>query len=120
MMDYILAHDVGTSGNKAVLVDTSGKVKATAFIPYDVQFPRPGWAEQEPEGWWHAVVTTTRQVLQSSGVAPGNILGMVHATQMLGIVPMGNSGRPLRPAIIWLDARAPEQATRMMNKFLGR
>jgi len=119
-MDYILAHDVGTSGNKAVLVDTSGKVKATAFIPYDVQFPRPGWAEQEPEGWWHAIVTTTRQVLQSSGVAPGNILGMVHATQMLGIVPMGASGRPLRRAIIWLDARAPEQATRIMNKFLGR
>jgi xylulokinase len=120
MMDYILAHDVGTSGNKAVLVDTLGKVKATAFVPYDVQYPRPGWAEQEAEGWWRAIVTTTHEVMQSSGVAPENILGMVHATQMLGIVPMAASGRPLRRGIIWLDARAPEQATRIMNKFLGR
>ncbi len=119
-MDYILAHDVGTSGNKAVLVETTGKVHATAFIPYDVDYPHPGWAEQDPEGWWRAIVTTTRQVMQSGGVAPSNILGMVHATQMLGIVPMSSTGQPLRPAIIWLDARAPDQAKRMMNKFLGR
>jgi xylulokinase len=119
-MDYILAHDVGTSGNKAVLVDTSGKVKATAFVPYDVQYPRPGWAEQDPEMWWHAIVMTTRKVVKSSGITPKNIIGMVHATQMLGIVPMAASGKPLRPGIIWLDARAPEQSRRMMNKFLGR
>ena len=119
-MDYILAHDVGTSGNKAVLVDTAGKVRATAFTPYDIHYPHPGWAEQEPEDWWHAIVSSTRKVLQSGRVAPANILGMVYATQMLGIVPMSSNGKPLRPAIIWLDARAPGQATRMMNKFLGR
>jgi xylulokinase len=119
-MDYILAHDVGTSGNKAVLVDTTGKVQATAFVPYDIQYPRPSWAEQDPETWWHAIVTTTQKVLKSSGIAPGKIIGMVYATQMLGIVPMSASGKPMRPGIIWLDARAPEQSTRMMNKFLGR
>jgi xylulokinase len=119
-MDYILAHDFGTSGNKAVLVDTAGNVRATAFTPYDIHYPRPGWAEQEPEDWWRAIVSSTHQVLQTGGVAPRNILGMVYATQMLGIVPMSSTGQPLRPAIIWLDARAPEQATRIMNKFLGR
>src|ERR1700690_1354339 len=118
-MDYILAHDVGTSGNKAVLVDTGGNVLATAFAPYEIHYPRPGWAEQEPEDWWHAIVSSTRQVIQSSGIAPANVVGMVHATQLLGIVPMASTGRPLRRAIFCLDARAPEQATRLMNKFLG-
>ena len=67
---YIVAHDVGTGGNKAVLADTEGRTYASAFQPYAVHYPRPDWAEQEPEDWWHAVATTTRQVLERSGVAP--------------------------------------------------
>jgi len=119
-MDYLLAHDVGTGGNKAVLVDAKGQVCATAFAPYPIHYPRSNWAEQEPEDWWRAIVSTTRQVMQQAGAAPGDILGIAHTTQLLGIVPMGADGHPLRPAIIWLDCRAPEQAERIMRKFLGR
>jgi len=120
MPKYIIAHDVGTGGNKAVLVDTGGNVHTTAFAPYPVHYPRPDWAEQEPEDWWGAVVSTTRQVLERSSVSPKDVLAMVHTTQLLGIVPMGADGRPLRRAIIWLDGRAPQQAERLMRKFLGR
>jgi xylulokinase len=119
-MGYLLAHDVGTSGNKAVLVGTDGSVCASAFAPYPVHYPRPDWAQQEPEDWWAATVSTTRQVMQQSGISPSEILGIAHTTQLLGIVPMGADGCPLRPAIIWLDARAPEQAERIMRKFMGR
>jgi xylulokinase len=117
---YIVAHDVGTGGNKAVLVDTEGAIHASAFQPYPVHYPRPDWAEQEPEDWWAAVATTTRQVVEQSDVAPQDVLAMIHTTQMLGIVPMGEDSQPLRRAIIWLDGRAPEQAERIMHKFLGR
>ncbi|MBE9470858.1 MAG: FGGY-family carbohydrate kinase [Chloroflexi bacterium] len=117
---YIIAHDVGTSGNKAVLVDTEGNIQASAFQPYPVHYPRPDWAEQEPEDWWNAITVTTRQVVEQSGVAPRDVLAMVYTTQMLGIVPMGADSQPMRPAIIWLDGRAPEQAERAMRKFLGR
>jgi xylulokinase len=117
---YIIAHDVGTGGNKAVLVDTGGNIVARAFHPYLVHYPRPDWAEQDPEDWWQAIAMTTRQVMDRTGIAPREVLAVVYATQMLGIVPMGSDGRPLRPAIIWLDGRAPEQATRIMRKFLGR
>ena len=117
---YIMAHDVGTGGNKAVLVDTGGNICASAFQPYPVHYPRPDWAEQEPEDWWNAVAVTTRQTLAQSGVAPRDVLAMVYTTQMLGIVPMDTEGRPLRRAIIWLDGRAPQQAERIMRKFLGR
>ncbi len=119
-MGYLLAHDAGTGGNKAVLVDTDGRVCATAFVPYATYHPRPDWAEQSPEDWWRAVVSSTRQVMQQSGVAPRDILAIAHTTQLLGIVPMNAAGQPLRPAIIWLDGRAPEQAERIMRRFLGR
>jgi xylulokinase len=120
MPQYILAHDVGTGGNKAVLVDITGRVCATAFAPYPVHYPRPDWAEQEPEDWWQAVATTSRQVLEQADVSPRDVLAMVHTTQLLGIIPVDGDGRPLRPAIIWLDGRAPEQAERIMRRFLGR
>jgi xylulokinase len=120
MAEYIVAHDVGTTGNKAVLVDAEGNVHAAVFGSYAAQYPRPDWAEQDPEDWWQAVTSATRQVLEQAGASPRDVLCMVHSTQMLGIVPMGAGGRVLRPAIIWLDARAPEHAERIMRKFLGR
>jgi xylulokinase len=120
MTQYIIAHDVGTGGNKAVLVDTDGNVRTTAFAPYPIRYPRPDWAEQQPEDWWRAVTMTTRQVVEQAGIQPSDVLCMVYTTQMLGIVPMGSDGQPMRPAIIWLDARAPKHAERIMRKFLHR
>ena len=120
MGEYIITHDVGTSGNKAVLIDCQGRVQGSAFAPFQIHYPRPHWAEQEPEEWWHAVAVTTRQVLAQCGVEPREVIAMVHTTQMLGIVPIGPEGAVLRRAIIWMDARAPEQAERIMRKFLGR
>jgi xylulokinase len=120
MPQYIVAHDAGTSGNKAILVDTQGNIQASALQTYPVHYPHPDWAEQEPEDWWNAITATTRQVMERSGVAPQDVLAMVYSTQMLGIVPMSQDGNPLRTAIIWLDGRAAEQAERIMRKFLGR
>lgn len=48
MAKYIVAHDVGTSGNKAVLVDTEGRVHGSHFESYQTDYPKPGWAEQKP------------------------------------------------------------------------
>lgn len=108
MSPFFLAHDTGTGGNKAVLVDGNGKVLATAFFAYPTHYPHPDWAEQDPEDWWQAVIATTRQVIEKSGVSPDEIIGITHTTQLLGIVPMSNkSCTPLRPAIVWLDGRFP-------------
>lgn len=119
MAEYIVAHDVGTSGSKAVLVDTGGRIHGKAYASYKVSYPRPDWAEQHPDDWWSAITHTTRQVVEESGVAPKDIQCMVFSTQMLGIVPMDREGDPLREAIIWLDNRACTEACRVMRKFGG-
>ena len=119
MTKYIIAHDVGTSGNKAVLVDTEGRVHGKCFEPYRTYYPSPGWGEQEPTDWWRAVSTATRLLLERARVSPGDVICITYAGQLLGIVPMDSMSGHLRRAIIWLDCRAGEQAERMMNKFLG-
>ncbi len=120
MAEFIIAHDVGTSGNKAVLVDIEGHVRGKCFEPYKTYFPNPGWAEQEPEDWWKAVSRTTNLLLEQTGVSPRDVSCVTFCTQMINIVPMDRSGEPLRRAIIWIDNRACRQAERMMRKFLGR
>ncbi len=118
MAKYIIAHDVGTSLNKAVLVDMEGQVHGKCSEPYKVHYPKADWAEQEPEDWWNAVTRTTKLLLEESGVSTSDILCVTFSTQMLGIVPIDSEGIPLRRAIIWLDNRACRQAQIMMRKFI--
>ena len=107
---YILAHDLGTSGNKAALTDLSGAVRATAFRPYDVHYVANGGAEQDPEDWWQAVVESSREALSKAGVDPRQVIGISLSAQMLGTLPVDSAGEPLHRAMIWLDARAEKEA----------
>jgi xylulokinase len=68
--ELILAHDLGTTGNKASLFDASGQLLASAFHPYVTVYPAPGWAEQDPADWWDAVTVSTRRLLEESGRRP--------------------------------------------------
>ncbi len=118
-MDYLLAHDVGTSGTKAALVTPDGHIVATAYQAYLTRYPRPLWAEQDPEDWWRAIANTTRQVMQASGASPGQILGLCFSTQMVNVIPLDEQARPLMKCISWLDGRAGEEAHIVMRKLGG-
>lgn len=116
---FIVSHDVGTGGSKAVLTDLAGNIIASSFEPYPVSYPQPHWAEQDPRDWWNAVAISTQRVLKESGINPRQVIGTGFATQMLGVLPVDASGNPLRPAIIWIDSRADEQAARLVRRFGG-
>ncbi len=49
---YILAHDTGTGGNKAVLCDLKGRVVHSVYRPYGISYPHPEWVEQDPDELW--------------------------------------------------------------------
>lgn len=116
---FVISHDVGTGGSKAVLTDVGGNIIASGFEPYPTYYPRPHWVEQDPRDWWKAVTQSTRRVLKESKINSRQVAGIGFATQMLGVLPVDASGNPLRPAIIWLDSRADEQAARLVRKFGG-
>jgi len=107
---YILAHDVGTEVNKAALFDIQGKIVSLDSEVYGVNYPQPCWAEQDPEVWWRAVVKSTRRLIGKSGVSPAEVIALSFDAMMMTALPVDREGRALRPAIIWLDARAGEQA----------
>lgn len=105
MASYLLGLDVSTTGSKAVLIDTEGRVVRTATNPHPLHTPRPAWSEQDPADWWRASVASIRAVLQTSGVSPDQIAGVGLTGQMHGLVLLDAEGRVLRPAILWNDQR---------------
>ena len=109
MKNYIIAHDLGTTGNKATLYNKDGKLVGSAFYAYGTDYPHTSWAEQNPEDWWQAVCASTRQLLARTGARPDDIACITFSGQMMGCVPLDKDARPLRSAIIWADQRSVEQ-----------
>lgn len=109
MPDFVIAHDLGTTGNKATLYDREGRLVGSAFYAYTTEYAQTGWAEQSPYDWWRAVCASTRQLLQQTQTRPDTIACITFSGQMMGAVPLDEQARPLRNAIIWADTRALRQ-----------
>lgn len=115
MEQYILAHDVGTSGNKATLFTIDGRLAYSISAGYEVRYSAGNCAEQDPDDWWQAVAKTTRELLEH--VRPEQIMAVTFSGQMQGCVCVDKDGNPLRPSLIWADLRAEPQ-TRQLVKLL--
>lgn len=116
MAPLILAHDLGTTGNKASLFGCEGALLASAYAAYDTHYPQPGWAEQDPDDWWRAVCATTQQLLSASAGRGEDIAVVSFSGQMMACLPVDAAGRPLRSAIIWADMRAERQAALLAER----
>lgn len=108
----VLGIDLGTSSVKVVLTDADGALLAGAGADYPVSRPKAGWAETDPEEWWRGIRRATAQVLGglSGGAAAGDRpLAIGLSGQMHGVVLSAADGTPVRPAVLWADARAEHQ-----------
>ncbi|MFW9902445.1 MAG: FGGY-family carbohydrate kinase [Candidatus Thorarchaeota archaeon] len=114
---YILTHDLGTSGNKAALFDLNLELISQTKEDYPLFYPKPGWAEQNPEDFWNAVKKATNTIIQQSNITPDEILALVFDCQMNCTIPIDNEGNALMKSISWLDTRAA-QITKMFSKGL--
>jgi xylulokinase len=109
MGNYVLAHDLGTTGNKATLYDREGRLVGSSLSAYETEYAHQGWAEQDPHDWWSAVCASGHELLATTGVAQDDIACIVFSGQMAGCVPLDKRARPMRNAIIWADTRAVKQ-----------
>ena len=115
---YLLGIDIGTSACKAALFSEDGKVVAMSSGAYPVYYPRPGWAEQNPDEWWEAVCHTVRRVLSDSGTAPSDIAGVGIDGQSWSAIAIDREGDVLANTPIWMDTRAQELCDEL-NERIG-
>ena len=116
-MKYILAHDLGTSGNKATLFNQEGKLVTSEVHSYPCRYFNANWAEQDPEDWWQAICATCKNLIDKAGIDAGDIAVVSFSGQMMGCLCVDREGNPLRPSIIWADQRAQAQAAAMEREI---
>lgn len=114
---YYIGIDLGTSAVKLLLVDGDGSILNTVTEEYPLEFPYPGWSQQNPEDWKHAVFTGIPRLLE--GFDRSQVAGIGCGGQMHGLVVLDKEDRVIRPAILWNDGRTAKQVD-YLNNTIGR
>jgi len=108
---YLLAHDLGTTGNKATLFDVDeSAVKVSTFEAYPTDYSQPGWAEQDPADWERVIWQCTHRLIDQANINPASIAAVSFSGHMQGALLVDRQGTPLGKCIIWADQRATAQA----------
>jgi xylulokinase len=98
--------DIGTSSVKAVLVDDTQQVLATADAPLTVSRPHDGWSEQTPADWWAGVLAAVDALAAAHPQWVAAVRGIGLSGQMHGATLLDADDAVLRPAILWNDTRS--------------
>jgi sugar (pentulose or hexulose) kinase len=106
MQQTILAIDNGTQSVRAILFDLNGNIVAKSQVHLEAYFSeQPGWAEHDAEGYWDAVCAACQHLWTQPGADKASVQGVAITTQRGTVVNVDKDGKPLRPAITWLDQR---------------
>ncbi|NOY68093.1 MAG: carbohydrate kinase [Deltaproteobacteria bacterium] len=104
--DLLLTIDNGTQSLKAMVFDLSGQMQGIVKIPFEPYFSdHPGWAEQDPEMYWNTLCDACKGLWSDQKINKGRIAGVSVTTQRGTVINVDKNGKPLRPAILWLDQR---------------
>ncbi len=109
--------DLGTSSTKLMLLDEAGTILHTAAREYPLEFPQPGWSQQDPAHWWKAVAECMPELL--AGFDAAQVAGIGVAGQMHGLVVLDENDNVIRPAILWNDGRTAKQVD-YLNNVIGK
>jgi ribulokinase len=109
-MACMIGVDGGTESLRARVFDLTGRSLGTGAYPYATRFAPGARAEQAPEDWWVALGHAVRQAVAGSGVAADQIEAIALDTTCCTVVALDAAGRALRPAILWMDMRAGQEA----------
>jgi xylulokinase len=112
---YILAVDLGTSALKTALISISGKVAGWEVQEIPLHVLPNGGAEQDPEDWWRAFLSTSERLIKQDIIPAGDIIAVCCSTQGECTVPVGADGKALMNVISWLDMRG----AKYLPKILG-
>ena len=107
--------DLGTSAVKLLLMDGEGEIKNIVSKDYPLEFPQPGWSQQNPEDWKKAVLEGIPELLR--GFDASQVAGIGAGGQMHGLVVLDEHDNVIRPAILWNDGRTAKQVDYLNNEI---
>jgi len=114
-MSYYIGIDLGTSAAKLLLMDEVGTIVNVVTKEYPLEFPQPGWSQQNPEDWRKAMMEGIPELLE--GVDASQVAGIGSGGQMHGLVVLDENDNVIRPAILWNDGRTAAQVDYLNNEI---
>ena len=109
--------DLGTSAVKLLLMDETGNIQKIVSREYPLNFPQPGWSEQNPEDWYRQSIEGLKELLEDCDRS--RVAGISFGGQMHGLVILDKEDAVIRPAILWNDGRTGEE-TNYLNQVIGK
>jgi xylulokinase len=117
MAQYIISYDLGTSSNKSSLFDEGGVCVCSTVSDYKTYYPGANKHEQKPEDWWSAILSSTRELVEKSGISEDQVKAIVLSGQSLTVVPLDKNGNVLTEYVpIWSDTDCGSQAEKFFNR----
>ena len=107
--------DLGTSAMKLLLMSADGTIHNTVTKDYPLEFPQPGWSQQNPEDWKKALFAGFPELL--TGFDASCVAGIGCGGQMHGLVVLDEHDNVIRPAILWNDGRPAKQVVYLNNEI---
>jgi xylulokinase len=117
-MAYVIGIDSSTTATKAVVWDRDGRAVAEGRAAFALALPQPGWHEQDAEDWWRSCTTAVRQALEAVDGAQIEAICVTHQRETFACVD--EDGRPVRPAIVWMDVRATREVAEVGSDAIHR
>ena len=114
-MAFYIGIDLGTSAMKLLLMDAEGTIHNTVTKEYPLEFPQPGWSQQNPENWKKALFEGLPELLV--GFDASLVKGIGCGGQMHGLVVLDETDNVIRPAILWNDGRTAKQVDYLNNEI---
>ncbi|WP_373211993.1 ribulokinase [Blautia obeum] len=110
MEAYFMGIDTGTQGVRTGISDTRGKLIFEKEQKWETEFPKVGWAEQNPLNWWEAVNGIFEQIAHTlDSEIRQNIKACCVCATSTTAIPVDQEGRPLMNAMMWMDARSRKE-----------
>lgn len=114
---YFIGLDLGTSALKLLLMEEGGQILNIVTKEYPLEFPQPGWSQQNPDDWLRAVLSGVAELLR--GFDATQVAGIAAGGQMHGLVVLDEHDKVIRPAILWNDGRTQKQVE-YLNGTIGK
>jgi glycerol kinase len=111
---YILALDLGTTGNRAILFNDQGNIVGQAYKELTQHYPQPGWLEHDATEIWQDVSNCIQQVIVDRQVNISEIAAIGLTVQRETCLLWDKTtGKPLHKAIVWQDRRTAQMCDRL-------
>jgi xylulokinase len=117
-VSYVIGVDSSTTATKAVVWDRGGRAVAEGRAEFSLALPRPGWHEQDAEDWWRSTALAVRRAVEPVGPASVEAIAVTHQRETFAC--LDEHGRPVRPAIVWMDVRATREVERLGSDEVHR